>query len=270
MGSNRIRVLLVSSLAALALAAVVASAASADEYVWKYCHAQAGGLFKNNLCTEAGPPTEFEKLTLNAGQAKNAKSKNVAGVSYLLEGAIGATPVEIECKKQGEEGVGNIKGGNPGTDEATVTFTECKVLGAATCTVAVEATKVNTEIVEIVKELNEDTGVETAVDAKVGELFTPRPPATKFTTITIGVCALKGKFDVTGNVVAHVSPEEQEVKTPKLIFRDSNPVTEVEKAPNDEKLAVGLKFANNPAELLGESEVELESKEAFGAFGPGA
>jgi hypothetical protein len=242
MSSNRLRVSLLSLLAVFAVSALASASAYAvksDEYVWK-----------------------VNGATLGAGLTEKAKT---AGGPFILEGKIATVAVEIECKKQGEVEEGNIKGGNPGTDEATVTFTECKILNQALCKVAVANTKVKTELVEIIKVLKEDAvpPTEEAVDGHVGELF--RPEGTKFTTITITGCALNGTFEVTGTVAAKLPGENTEKLKQVIEFRDSEPITEVENTA-DGKTKVGLKFGGEPAELVGNSEGGLATGLVFGPF----
>jgi hypothetical protein len=238
---TRIRLLLSGLLAVFALSAVAASAASADVYEW---HVKGLPLVGSKNITSTGGP-------------------------FTLEGKVGTVAVEIECKKQGLTGTkNNIKAGNPGTDEAEITFTECKLIGAAKCKITVGTAKVKSEIVEIITKENEDLKTKETGLNLVGILFTPT--GTNFTTITSegAECAIKFKEQaVTGSTVAGVSPEEQEAVTNKLIWKDSNPVVEYETF-QDVKKTTGLTFAGNAAELVGESNVTLESKEEFGAFGP--
>jgi hypothetical protein len=259
----RIRLILLTLFAVLAVSSVAASGAFADdgdEYAW---HTGAGGVH------------------LKKTESKKIVGKLMAGTALVLEGTVGATAVEIECKKI-TTSAANIKGNEgaktAGTDEATIAFEECKLVGSPLCTITVANAEVNSEIVEIKSRAKEDEvppGTETGLDL-VGILFTPK--GTNFTTITSqgAECAIKfTERPVTGNTVAEVSPEEVLSKVVKLIWKDSNNVTCIHKVGHAEANgtcgtagAVGLKFAGNAAELIGTVEVELQSGEVFNAFGP--
>jgi hypothetical protein len=61
------------------------------------------------------------KTVLASGSTRSVTSSNVSS-NFHLEG-----PVEVECKK--ESATGTLKGGTPGTDTSTVTFSECSLSG---------------------------------------------------------------------------------------------------------------------------------------------
>ncbi len=117
------RTLMLSLLAVFAFGAFAAGAAQAagGPYWIVKCHkvAVAGtGRYKNATCTEPGPPNEYDTRLL-AGETRTIKSTNV-GVFKLKTAS-----ATIGCKK--EKNTGKLFGGNPGTDETTITFEECSV-----------------------------------------------------------------------------------------------------------------------------------------------
>jgi hypothetical protein len=235
--------MLVALLAVFAVSAFAVSAASAagDEYLWR-----------------------VKGVQLGTGASKNIVSKNATGTVFSWKFKLGASSFTINCKKQGEEGKGNIKGSKgletAGTGEATLTFTECELVGAPLCQVTLTPAKVKTEIVEIT-ETEKERGL-----GRVGELFTPKESNFFYMTSKGTECGFKfTHVGVTGSTVAEVNPQEGEVKVGKLIWKEK--VTQYENAKDEQKTA-GLGWAGNPAEISAESQVELESKEEFGAFGP--
>jgi len=152
--------------------------------------------------------------------------------------------------------------GTAGTGEATLTFKECKLEGAPNCEVTLTPAKVRTEIVEITAR-EKETGL-----GLVGELFTPKEANFFYWTSKGTTCGFKfTNVGVTGSTVAVVGPQEGEAKVGALAWQEGNNVTEYENAKDEPKTAQ-LVWAGNLAEMVAESQVELESKEEFGAFGP--
>jgi hypothetical protein len=147
MRSNQLKLLLVSMLAVFAVGAVASSSASAHEFL-----------------IEGAPVAATTKVT------------DTSGVSKLE----GVALVTIECNK--DTSTGTIE--PEGDSTANVKFTECKVVGAATCKV--------TEPVEfnVIDEL-------TIFKQAAGELFEPASGFT-FVEITVTGCSLEGKYKAKG------------------------------------------------------------------------
>jgi hypothetical protein len=220
-----------ATLMVLVLGSLLAcQSASAVELIWKV----------NGSKLEAGKTKEFT--------AKRAKN-------YILNGTASSVPVEIECETQTSEG-GLITGGFPGTDQATLNLSKCKVLKPAKCTV--------TEPIPVAAatELVENTA-----KTKILDLFKPKNGVTFSTVVIKGASCEAGKeltAELKGTILAEVSPEKSEVVTGKLKFTVTAPKEYVNS--KSETKATGLTFAGNEASLVGESSVELTTKEVFGAF----
>jgi hypothetical protein len=254
---SRIRMIMLSMLAVLAVSAVASASASADEYAWK-----------------------IEGVQLKALEERNFTPKAIG--SFVLDATIAGAEFHVICNTVGNHTgtkgkiIGNEGNLTAGKDEATVDFSACEVEGAPNCTVGgpadgpIEAA-VKSEIVEI-KEKGEGTVTEPNLDL-VGILLEPKVAGSAFTTIDIDGtgCAAVVEANVTGSTVAGVNPEEPVepagVAEPELVWQDSNNVLKYENV-KDEVKTVGLKFANNTAELIGKIGIKLESGKKFNAYGP--
>ena len=142
---KRFRIVGLCLVAVFAMSAVAASSASAAKTGphWWVCEKLTGGIFSNSECTTSG--TGWESKELLAGE--NRPIKFTSGVTKLKSGSD-----VIECKK--DKGTGELRGGWPGTDKATITFEECKVTKPISCEVknaggvfGTIAVSVNTELV---------------------------------------------------------------------------------------------------------------------------
>jgi hypothetical protein len=83
---------------------------------------------KCNTQTKSLSLRHWEWKVLEAGKSYNIESE---GTNQVLRGKIGGAAIEIKCGKVKD--TGNIKGGKPGTDEGTIEYTECEIVGAPTC-----------------------------------------------------------------------------------------------------------------------------------------
>jgi hypothetical protein len=120
----RIRMIGLALVAVFAMGAVAASSASAAKNGphWWVCEKQTGGKFENSECSKEGASKTWESKELLGGETR--KISFTSGVTKLKTAAD-----LIECKK--DKGTGEIIGGWPGTDKATITFEECKVVKPA-------------------------------------------------------------------------------------------------------------------------------------------
>lgn len=100
------------------------------------------GTFENSACTTAGGTKEFIKVLAPVGgpvwtaeeqgqlEATASRGTKSEGVS---EFELKTTEATIKCTA--EKNSGTLIGGNPGTDQTTVLFTGCGIVGKAGCTV---------------------------------------------------------------------------------------------------------------------------------------
>ncbi len=222
---------------------------------WQVCEEKAGAgteppikydEHKCNTQTKALALRKWEWKFLEAGKSYNITSK---GGTQKLIGHIGGVAIEIECKKV--EDTGNIKGGVPGTDEGSITYTECKIVGAAGCGVkSPPPTKAGTILVASVKTTLDTIGEEfstasgTFVELELGE--TENTTTHEFEK-KCGVFPL-AKQKITGVVVG-----KAEGTNPCETLNFTKPPQE----------GSTLKFGTEAAEYIGEVTFELENKWAF-------
>lgn len=120
---TRLRLVLLSIMAVLVVGAVASASASATPY-WEVCnkHSGAGTKYPTNKCKESEKGSgEYEWLKLEAGESETFTS---SGEEQQLIGKLSGLEVEVRCSSVSD--VGTIKGGEPGTDEATVVYHGCK------------------------------------------------------------------------------------------------------------------------------------------------
>jgi hypothetical protein len=191
MRSSQIRILLMSLLAVFAISAVASASASAQPHWW--------------ICKKGG--TEMAKCTGGSGEWHWVKLPLSTRVNVKTKGGVSKLKVTggptIECKKVKDIGwIENPDNGEAGIDFLTkAEFTECKVVGAATCEVKEPI------VVENVKtKLGEKEG-------KFIDTFTPEAAEELFTKITIKKCAEEVvEAHVTGKVVALVNGANAELE----------------------------------------------------------
>lgn len=181
---------------------------------------------------------------------------------YKLSGTVGATKVTVECETESSTAATRIEGGDgegeTGDASGTLELSACKVGSPAGC-------KVKTPIVaHFESELAEETG-------KTGEvllLLQPAEDGTSFTEVSLegAECKVKGTFKVTGTEAAKTSPKVGEEALTDHLILPSTPITEVIELSEGKRttIKVGLSIEKAAATLSGESEVKLNSKEAFG------
>jgi hypothetical protein len=235
-------------IAALALTAVMASAAQAlPEPRWK-----VNGVF------------------LTQAETKNLTSKNAVAPRLSVPG-LGLTLV---C--QSSTAAGNIQGSEaekPGKGEVTtgVTYEGCAVEGAPACVVfspGQEAGTIKTVALKTtnvwLNENHEGPGAGAA-----GVLFQPKEGET-FVSIMIEECAAETAEPekVTGSVIGRALPVETEVEVGKLQFPEApvtkywvgNPAKEGKRTAGT--IPVGLKFGGQAAVYSGEEEVTITGVKA--------
>jgi hypothetical protein len=233
---KRIRIIGLTLVAVFAISAVAASGASAAEYIYKV----------NGAKLEAG-----------ATKAVSAKAKT----PFVLKGEIIGLKSDTKCNKlklATIEPAPVIKGGTPGISEEKIVFEECAgTLGGSACkSVTVENTPALNEIVTVV--------LPAAKAGKLATLFTPKT-GTLFTTIKLKECGIvttEGKVEGTS---VGLNSEGEAVAQAITWAAPAEEVTKVKQSSGAE-VAVGLKFGGNVATLEGIAEVELTSKEKWGAF----
>ena len=220
-----------------ATSAVVASGASAAEYIYKV----------NGAKLEAG-----------VTKAITAKAKT----AFVLRGEIIGLKSVTTCKKlklAATEPAPVIIGGKAGTSEEKIVFEECSgtLSGSACNSVVVENTPAINEIVTVV--------LPAAKVGKLATLFTPKT-GTVFTTIKLKECGIFGTTEgkVEGNSASLNSEGEAVVQTGTWV-EGAEEITKV-KLNSGAEVEVGLKFGGNKSTLQGISEVELTTKEKWGAF----
>lgn len=187
---------------------------------------------------------------------KSEALKGEASGSYTLTGkAFGFIEVAVTCKKAAT--TGKLTGGEPGTDEATIKYTECS---SSLCTPhePIE-TKAKSEVV-----------LYTANSKKYwGDLFTAKEASGVITEIQCGSLTAK----VTGGVVGELLNEAKEkievgkeVEAKKGYTAFSGAKSEKYTNSKGEEKTAELLWEGTAATLGGTSEVTLTSGKAYGVF----
>jgi hypothetical protein len=178
---SRIKLVLLSMFAVVAVGAIASSSASAAPH-WLVCVKVAPGTghFTNSECTTSGAG-EWATKEL----PEPLELEGTSGVSKLSS-EIGSTKVTIKCLK--DKFAGTIEA--PGNSTATITYEECSFEGAAGCTVKSPTQPAGTIVAKVLDRLVEKEG-------KVLDEFFEKT-GVAFTTIEIGVCALKSTLEVKG------------------------------------------------------------------------
>jgi hypothetical protein len=153
-----------------------------------------------------------------------------------------------------------IVGGRPGTSEKEkLELERCTAtLGGTKCSsVTVEAAQLNDELVTII-----------APSAKLGDLANWLFPASGKTFYKIKFkCGIFGglEINVEDSTAVTIEPEKAEVIGPVWGWKEKEFIGEIERQ-NGEKVKVGLMATGFPVTVNGEVEVELVSKQKWGAF----
>jgi hypothetical protein len=285
----RLRTIVVSLLAVLAVGSIAATTASA---------AIQGPWWQKK---EGAKQVKIEPNT-----HLQIKSKNEAGTVFLLKSKAVGFAVVIECRRVENKGF-IWNGPHTGRDEAVVTWNECFVAASsAVCRgfpVTVETTHVRTELMWKYQgnssELNEAGGQQKIYDVFAPEVekseeYEPEPGVhafrAKFTSITIpaefeGIkCAVANTYPVYAEGTRYLNWEDQKPASHEVIWGTAAQV-EPQNAdaksgtlkwvfPNVKKLHVEgaeqvakLQFGAEPAELQGTIKVEAEDGiTEFGAW----
>jgi hypothetical protein len=190
---------------------------------------------------------------------KTEALKGEASSSYVLTGkALGFIEIAVTCKKAKTSG--ELVGGTPGTDSATIKYTECTSnSGLCTPEEPIE-TKAKSEIVLF-----------TASSKKYwGDLYSAKEASGIITVIS---CTSGTKAEVTGSVVGEALNEsknkvevgaETEAKKGYTTFAGTK--SQAYTNSKGEALTAELKWEGTTANLQGTSEVTLTSGHVFGEF----
>ena len=211
---------------------------------------------------------KVEGAKLEAGKTKEITSHIKPGTEFVLKGERTVLFITVKsttrCKKlklnAAEKPV--IVGGTPGTSEKEkIEFEECvgELEGKPCKGVSVENVPTTNELVTIKKPA--------ALENKLGTLFKPAGGGKVFTKVVLKECPTFGTQEATveGTAAALVNPEKGQEVAGSLIYNEKEEITEVEKQGGG-KEAVGLKSNGKKATINGTAEVELVSKEKWGAF----
>ena len=239
------------SMLALLVAGVTASAASAAiQFEWKV----------------NGSP-------LASGTSKPITTKVKSADPLYLQMSFGGATVEFSSSQVKFGSGANVIGGKPGTGEGSLILEGVKVVKPAGCGVKevgigeqaerITLPSLKREIVESAEEGGGSGKSEILLSPKVG---TPENILTEF-EITGTSCSLKGSvLEPKGTLLEEAGPQKTEAKIGQLTFdKMSNKNNEYRTSKNEYRKAK-MEWAGNAANLTGETETELVSKEVFGAF----
>jgi hypothetical protein len=284
----RIRMIGLALVAVFAMSAVAAvSSASAapgekNGPHWWVCEKSSTGKFSNSECSTSG--TGWESFELLAGQSR--KISFTSGVTKLKTGSD-----LIECAT--DKGTGEIIGGWPGTDKATITFEKCKVVKPALgCEVKNAGGTFGTIVVSVNTELVYTGTEKQAKEEKppLGVLFkTVAAGNKKFVELEFnGLCALAGTkklVEATGEEhgpgIPGVAGVVCDIVEPAEAYRFVHEINCVEGSKQKEFFywksgvitagVAGLKLGGEVAEQIGSAKIEAENaakeKIAFDARG---
>jgi len=124
--------------------------------------------------------------------------------AFVLKGTVQKTTTEIKCETVSSTNA-TFTIGTSNDNAEHIEFSKCKVVKPAACTVSepIKTVEVNTT-------LEEEKGI-------VFDKFVPAA-GTKFTEITIGSCAIKGTYEVTGTARAEIPHATEFKKSHELVF----------------------------------------------------
>lgn len=238
-------VLIAVGLVVTALGAVSAASASAAGPVWKVCE-KIGGKWETKKCSFGNAGTQFEWVYFTKESETETIESNQM-TAFDLE--VPALAITIRCER--EHNTGTIIGGEPGTDEASVRFTECFIVGAEPPVCVVHST--GAESGEITSEVNTKLA---NIGGVIYDKFTPKTEP--FTTIEIegAECSVveTGAYEVKGTTAGEVGPVGEE---PTLTFSEAiSTATETQ-----------LTFGGNNAFLSGTSKQKLTGPNAGAWWG---
>jgi hypothetical protein len=236
---------LLSVLTVLVAGATASAASAAIQYEWKV----------------GGSP-------LASGATKEFTVKDKGSGLFTLHMELSGFGIIITSSKLKVQSAAEIAGGKPGAGSETLELEGVKVTNFAGCAVKeIEGGKAEGKLTtrplrtEIVQGAVGGVG-----NGKVDLLFTPKTEKNALIEFEFtGSCAIKGLIGkVNGSVLAEVSPQKTEAKIGDLIFEAKTKEYQVSDGVFHK---AGLYYvAEEPETLTGEAEMELVSKEAFGAF----
>jgi hypothetical protein len=193
---SRLRLILLSLFAVLAVSAVASASASALH--WYYCQNLANGasLYENPLCTKdsSGHIGNWELLKLTG-----LLSITSLGGLQILKGEVVATPIEIDCKHLDNNGwIENPAGGGNGIGLVLVLYLACTVPKPAAGHCEISGGNIHAYAnIEL-----------STIGTTPVALFKPDPASSStFVTITFVNCANSGlnkSFNVEGEAVGLV------------------------------------------------------------------
>jgi hypothetical protein len=195
---SRIRLILMSLFAVVAVSALASASASAIGHVGVCEEASVAGkgLWNNAECTEFGGSKEYETKEVTSGELKGT------GGEAVLSGELAGAEVIITCAKG--KTFGEVEAAGAGKGEAT--FEECAVGNAkekfANCEVPNITVKTTSQVTE---EENEAKEKELRVEFKPAGENSKKEKI--FTEVVIKnksekICAEKGSFPVAGFAIA--------------------------------------------------------------------
>jgi hypothetical protein len=237
MSSSRIRIMLVSLLAVLAVGAVASASASAHTYT--ICRTGGTEKYETNKCT--GPKTAGTFSILPVELTEKYSFEGTSGVSKL-EGTLAGDRAIIECKK--DKITGEIE--KEGKSKASViTYEECSL---AIVVKHVREAETTCKVPNIKTEPLKDLLI-TGKGIGPEEEFEPES-GTTFATVVVEGCALESREKVTGKQICQL------------------PEATVEKAEHEldcSPTGGSLDFAGKPASYYGNATVKLTNGAAWDA-----
>jgi hypothetical protein len=193
------------------------------------------------------------KLAEGESHAKEGTGK---GSSLKQSSVVGGKEVVIKCENTvGEGKIWN--GSQQGEGSGKIKSTGCEVVGISSCVVPPIVINNKGTLWYHMTNSGEKTG-------KIQVLLGSPSGAEVIYKLIIESCALKGTYNVTGNVAAEISPEKEEASRLKVIFPKEQQARLWQ--PIKGELKPSLHIGGSEVHLEGEEEVELVSKEMAGVF----
>jgi hypothetical protein len=209
------RILGVALVAVFALAALTASAASANPS-WKYCAKAAKegktytGHYSDKLCSTKVESGGKYELVEGVGKGKEFKGKG--GLAVLHNVIPGHGDVKVECQKFADSGKVADSGGKGLEYDVKSTFSKCKSLGGAPC--KTEGGKKETITT---KTLAGNLGwLNKSAKIAGTSLFSEAEPSTGY--LAEFECEGLAKVRVSGGVIGEVSPVGVDTNTATTTF----------------------------------------------------
>lgn len=257
---SRIKLILLSLLAVVALSAVASASASAANLQWEVCEEVAGEgkepptKYDNHKCNTQVKPLAERKWQWNKLEKGDVRAISSLGGPQKLIGHVGGVAIEIECTEV--ENIGKIFGGKPGTDWAEVIYHGCHIVGAPACGLSAKSPKRRAGVIS----LDVKTVLVELAEGKMGDKFEPES-GTTFVEIELGqeeeeatqkykkACGVfpKAAQKVEGSTVGLAETGAEGNLCEKLNF--TNPAQE----------GSSLKFSGEEALYVGKVEIEMEN-----------